>query len=147
MSVSVQQERFSAGEEYDRLLLESPGAAMTTFTGYVREFSKHGDVATLELEHYPGMAERVLGELGVAAASRFSLLGWRIVHRYGALSAGEIIVWVGTVAQHRAEAFAACEYIMDVLKTDAPFWKQEQGSAGGQWVEAQERDTLRRQRW
>ena len=106
---------------------DRPGAAVATFTGYVRDHSDERPVGTLELEHYPEMAQRVLAELGEEAASRYGLSRWRIVHRFGVLGVSESIVWVGAVADHRGDAISACELIMDSLKTDAPFWKREEG--------------------
>lgn len=147
MSVCIQANGFSASAEYDALLTQAPGAAVATFSGYVRDFSDYGAVTSLELEHYPPMAERVLTDLGSRASAQFGLRGWRIVHRFGLMTTDDIIVWVGTVADHRGEAFAACEFIMDTLKTDAPFWKRETGDAGSRWVESRERDLQRRLRW
>lgn len=147
MTVTVQATAFSPAAEYEALIQISPGAAVATFAGFVRDFSDSGAVSTLELEHYPGMAERVLEELGERAAERFGLRGWRIIHRHGLMSVGEVIVWVGTVSDHRGEALAACEFIMDTLKTDAPFWKRESGVDGTRWVSAKTADTVRRARW
>ena len=101
----------------------------------------------LELEHYPEMARKVLENLGQSAAERFGLSNWRIVHRFGRLAVSETIVWVGAVADHRGEAISACELMMDTLKTDAPFWKREQGPAGEKWVASRDSDTERRARW
>ena len=101
----------------------------------------------LELEHYPEMARKVLSDLGQLAAERFGLRNWRIVHRFGLLAVSETIVWVGAVADHRGEAISACELMMDTLKTDAPFWKREQGPAGEQWVASRDSDIARRARW
>ena len=104
-------------------------------------------MATLELEHYPEMAQRVLAELGEEAASRYGLSRWRIVHRFGVLGVSESIVWVGAVADHRGDAISACELMMDSLKTDAPFWKREEGQGGAQWVASRASDAQRRARW
>ena len=104
-------------------------------------------VTELALEHYPEMAQKVLDELGHAAAERFQLSQWRIVHRYGVLGVSETIVWVGAVADHRGEAISACEFMMDSLKTDAPFWKREQRLTGEQWVTSRDSDNARRARW
>ena len=104
-------------------------------------------MSELELEHYPEMARKVLENLGQSAAERFGLSSWRIVHRFGRLAVSETIVWVGAVADHRGEAISACELMMDTLKTDAPFWKREQGPAGEQWVASRDSDTERRARW
>ncbi len=147
MTACVQSGAFDAAAQYRALCDAYSGAAIVTFTGTVRDFSASGAVSALELEHYPGMAESLLQDLGDRVARQFSLEGWRIVHRYGRLMAEEPIVWVGVVAHHRAEAFAACEMIMDVLKTDAPFWKREHSSNGAEWIGRAEQDIERRRRW
>ena len=147
MSVSLQAEPIDIGGEYAALVDDTPGAAVATFTGYVRDHSGENLVGVLELEHYPEMALKVLKDLGQQATDRFSLRRWRIVHRFGSLPVGETIVWVGAVADHRGEAIGACEFMMDVLKTDAPFWKREQGPGGDHWVTNRERDSQRRDRW
>ncbi|EED36887.1 molybdopterin converting factor, subunit 2 [Luminiphilus syltensis NOR5-1B] len=147
MGVFVQRERFDVAAAYRDLLSAHPGAAVVTFTGYVRDFGQGGAVNALELEHYPGMAERVLYELGQSASSRFGLRGWQLIHRYGKLGTGEPIVWVGTVADHRTAAFDSCNFIMDVLKTDAPFWKREHSGGQSHWVEANGDDAKRRRQW
>ena len=133
--------------EYAELIGDQPGAAVATFTGHVRGHAEGQAVTALELEHYPEMAQKVLMTVGEAAAERFKLIRWRIVHRYGTLAVMDSIVWVGAVAEHRGEAIAACEFMMDTLKTDAPFWKREQGVAGEQWVARRDIDTLRKERW
>ena len=147
MSVSLQSEAIDVAAEYVQLVGDSPGAAVATFTGYVRNHSDAHAVTELELEHYPEMARKVLENLGQSAAKRFGLSNWRIVHRFGRLAVSETIVWVGAVADHRGEAISACELMMDTLKTDAPFWKREQGPAGEQWVANRDSDTERRARW
>lgn len=147
MSVALQREAIDVAAEYAQLIGDSPGAAVATFTGYVRDHSDQHAVTELELEHYPEMALKVLEDLGRSAGERFGLSSWRIVHRYGRLAVGETIVWVGAVANHRGEAISACELIMDTLKTDAPFWKREQGSAGERWVASRDKDAQRRARW
>lgn len=147
MSVSLQAGPIDIAGEYDRLVGAIPGAAVATFTGYVRDYSGQHAVSLLELEHYPEMAQAVLEELGAQAADRFGLSAWRIVHRFGVLSVSESIVWVGAMADHRGEAISACEFMMDTLKTDAPFWKREQGPAGEAWVATRDVDEQRRARW
>ena len=147
MSVAIQAAAIDVAEEYARLVESAPGAAVATFTGYVRDFSEETAVHALELEHYPEMAQVVLQALGDSAAERFGLAGWRVVHRYGVLSVAETIVWVGTVAAHRGDALSACEYMMDTLKTDAPFWKREHGPSGNSWVQRRGSDDERRARW
>lgn len=147
MSVSLQAEAIDVAAEYAELVGDQPGAAVATFTGYVRGHAQGQAVTALELEHYPEMAQKVLLSLGEAAAERFKLSRWRIVHRHGSLAVMDSIVWVGAVAEHRGEAIAACEFMMDTLKTDAPFWKREQGGAGEQWVARRDIDIHRRERW
>ncbi|TGX50304.1 molybdenum cofactor biosynthesis protein MoaE [Sphingomonas gei] len=125
--------------------LEERGAGgVATFTGLVR-----GDdgVTALELEHYPGMTEAVLIDLAEAATSRWELLGVTIVHRVGIMTPGERIVFVGAAAHHRREALDACAYLIDRLKTDAPFWKREQIGEGARWVEARASDGDAAGRW
>ena len=146
--VLVQSDTFEVQSQYATLTDAFPGAAVATFTGYVREFCDNGDVVALELEHYPGMTETVLESLGEQASHRFGLKGWRIVHRFGRLGTAEPIVWVGVVADHRTPAFHGCQFIMDALKTDAPFWKREHLDDGSaKWVAAQCSDTKRREHW
>ena len=148
MTVSVQQQAFDIQAQYELLLGSRVGAGVATFTGYVRDLSEGGPVTALELEHYPGMTEKVLGEIGASAEQRFGLLGWRIVHRFGLLGDQEAIVWVGTVADHRTEAFAGCQFIMDSLKTRAPFWKREHLEGGNAlWVKSKAEDLDRELAW
>ncbi len=147
MSALVQTDAFSPTLAYEALLNECPGAAAATFCGYVRDFSDTGAVHLLELEHYPGMAEQVLAQLGERALVRFELRAWRIIHRYGPLAVNEPIVWVAAIADHRANAFAACEFMMDTLKTNAPFWKREHTERGAQWLSARASDARRDERW
>lgn len=147
MSVSLQPEAINVAAEYAGLIGDEPGAAVATFTGYVRGHAEGQALTALELEHYPEMAQKVLLSLGKTAVERFKLSRWRIVHRFGSLSVMDSIVWVGAVAEHRGEAIAACEFMMDTLKTDAPFWKREQGGAGEQWVARRDIDIYRRKRW
>ena len=147
MSVSLKSGAIDVAAEYAELIGDQPGAAVATFTGHVRGHAEGQAVTTLELEHYPEMAQKVLMALGETAAERFKLIRWRIVHRFGTLAVMDSIVWVGAVAEHRGEAIAACEFMMDTLKTDAPFWKREQGVAGEQWVARRDIDTLRKERW
>lgn len=121
--------------------------AVVTFTGVVREWSGDFDVAEIELEHYPGMTERVLGEIAAQAGERWPGIRAGVVHRYGALKPGERIVWVGVASAHRDAAFDACRYIVDCLKTQAPFWKRESGSRGARWVAARDSDEQALERW
>ena len=125
--------------------LEQAGAgAIATFTGLVR--SDDG-VTRLELEHYPGMTEKVLSGLAEEASARWGLLAVAVVHRVSAMTPGERIVFVGTAAAHRQAALEACSYLIDRLKTDAPFWKREQRAHDAQWVEARASDDAAAVRW
>jgi molybdopterin synthase catalytic subunit len=123
--------------------LERDGA-VASFTGLVR-----GDdgVATLELEHYPGATEAALGQLAEAASARWSLTAATIVHRVGPMAPGERIVFVGTCAPHRGAALEACAFLIDRLKTDAPFWKRETVNGAARWVEARDSDDVAATRW
>lgn len=120
--------------------------AIVTFTGVVRDDT--GAMAALEIEHYPGMTERALSDYGAQAARRFDLTDWRIVHRHGRLAVGEPIMMVATAARHRKAAFQAADYLMDWLKSRAPFWKREIGRDGAAvWVDAKASDEDALARW
>lgn len=148
MSVSVQSEDFDPGVETDAL---SSGrrdvGAIATFTGLVRDANDGSGVAAMTLEHYPGMTEAALAEIVAEAEGRWPLLGVRVIHRFGRLEPGARIVFVGVASAHRGAAFAACEFIMDYLKTRAPFWKKEETPEGGRWVDAREIDDHAAERW
>lgn len=147
MSVSVTDNDIDPGRLATVFYAHNPHGAVTTFTGFVRDFNAQGSVQTLYLECYVEMAERVLHDLGAEAEQRFGLKSWQIVHRFGSLSSETPIVFVATSADHRAEAFSACEFVMDTLKTDAPFWKREDFEGEGQWVTVATRDVDRKKRW
>ena len=147
MSVSVTDNDIDPGRLATVFYAHNPHWAVTTFTGFVRDFNAQGSVQTLYLECYVEMAERVLHDLGAEAEQRFGLKSWQIVHRFGSLSNETPIVFVATSADHRAEAFSACEFVMDTLKTDAPFWKREDFEGEGQWVTVATRDVDRKKRW
>lgn len=120
--------------------------AVVTFTGIVRD--EGGQLAAMEIEHYPGMTERALADFGVQAAERFGLTDWRIVHRHGRLAVGEPIMMVATAARHRVAAFQAAEFLMDWLKSRAPFWKREIARDGtATWVAATDADEGALNRW
>lgn len=123
--------------------------ALCCFTGTVRDRNGQGPegLQTLELEHYPGMTEAAIEAMIDAALARFDILAARVVHRVGPLAPLEPIVWVGVSSAHRHAAFQACEFLMDYLKTQAPFWKKEHGPQGAQWVDAREADDTALQRW
>ncbi|WP_068805526.1 molybdopterin synthase catalytic subunit MoaE [Thauera phenolivorans] len=148
MSVSVQEADFDVGAEIAALSagrLEVGGLA--SFVGLVREANDGSRVSAMSLEHYPGMTERALGEIVEQAKARWPLIGVRVIHRVGGLQVGERIVFVGVASAHRGAAFEACEFIMDYLKTRAPFWKREETPAGGRWVEARDSDDTAASRW
>ncbi len=144
MSARVQTEDFDLAAE---LAGFGRGAgAVVTFTGLVRDDS--GRMAALELEHYPGMTERALQHFGQQAARRFKLIDWRIIHRHGRLAVGQQIMMVATAARHRRAAFDAADFLMDWLKSRAPFWKREIGADGSaQWVQAKDSDEQALDRW
>lgn len=140
--ISIQSQDFIQGEHYAALATGCQAGAVVTFVGRVREFTTCAD-QNLWIEHYPGMTEKVLSQLAKQAWRRWQLSGVRIVHRVGKLHPGDQIVFVGVSAAHRRQAFYACEYLMDFLKTEAPFWKRE----GDQWVEAKASDQHAAQAW
>jgi molybdopterin synthase catalytic subunit len=148
LSTRVQQADFDlSGLQSELLQGHAEEGAIASFTGYVRNRKGGGEIEAMVLEHYPGMTEKCIQEILEQAAGRWPLLAAGVVHRVGSLRPGEQIVWVGVAAAHREAAFAACEFIMDYLKTGAPFWKKEVGSSGSQWVEARAGDLARARRW
>ena len=144
MTVRLQREDFDVGAEIARL---SQGridvGAVASFTGICRG----GDIVAMTLEHYPGMAEAEIERHVEEAQARWPLLGVTVIHRYGRLVPGDNIVLVATASQHREAAFAAAEFLMDYLKTRAPFWKKEERAAGDDWVEARASDDAAAARW
>ncbi|MEZ5501939.1 MAG: molybdopterin synthase catalytic subunit MoaE [Halioglobus sp.] len=148
ITVSVQEGDFDvAGLQASLLAGRSEEGAVATFTGYVRRANNWREVHTLELEHYPGMTQGCIREIAVQASARWPLLAVAVVHRVGKLLPGDRIVWVGVAAGHREAAFSACEFIMDYLKTRAPFWKKETGPEGSRWVAGRQLDDERAARW
>jgi molybdopterin synthase catalytic subunit len=146
--VRVQQEDFELGAEVARLRAgDARIGAVVTFVGTVRDLNEGARVAELELEHYPGMTERSLEDIVGQARARWPLFGALVVHRVGPMQPMEQIVLVACSAAHRGEAFAACEFIMDYLKTEAPFWKKEQTPEGARWVDARSTDDAARAKW
>ena len=139
--IRVQREPFDVGEAYGRLVsgLEGKVGGVAVFVGLVRDFSQSGeDVRRMTLEHYPGMAEKELERLAEEASQRWELLGHVLIHRYGVLELGEPIVLVMTAAERRKAALSACSFLIEWLKTKAPFWKLEEDSQGGErWVEGE----------
>ncbi len=148
MSVSIQTDDFNIAAELEALRQSSSQAgALVSFVGLVRDSTEAGKVANIFLEHYPGMSEKALHAIIADAASRWQLMGVRVIHRVGELRPNDQIVLVATASAHRADAFAACEFIMDYLKTSAPFWKREQTEQGAKWLDTKETDVQRAQRW
>ena len=149
MSVRVQREDFDAGAEVKRLVAQrSDVGAIVTFTGVVRSENDGKQLSAMTLEHYPGMTEQELERVETEAGKRWPLQASLIVHRVGALKPGDNIVLVVTASAHRQAAFAAAEYLMDYLKTSAPFWKKEESAGGeGRWVDARESDEQAAGRW
>ncbi|WP_323038317.1 molybdenum cofactor biosynthesis protein MoaE [Gemmobacter sp.] len=146
MAVRVQAEPFDFGAEATAFAAQVAGAgAVVTFTGLVRDIP--GGLSVMEIEHYPGMTERALETVRAEAVGRWSLDGALIIHRHGRLMAGDTIMMVATAARHRADAFAAAEYLMDYLKSRAPFWKKEHGAGGAAWVAARDEDEAALDRW
>ena len=148
MAIRVQTEAFDPGVEVNALHAANAGVgAVVSFVGYVRDFNDGRDVAGMFLEHYPGMTEKAITAIAKAAVQRFGLLGVRVVHRVGLLQPLNQIVLVAVAAVHRGEAFAGCEFVMDYLKTQAPFWKKEQTPQGARWVDARVSDDAAMARW
>jgi molybdopterin synthase catalytic subunit len=145
MRLSVQTERFDLGAESNAFAAGSRAGAIVTFTGLVRD--NGGALAAMEIEHYPGMTERAIAAIMDQATQRWSLTDALVIHRHGRLAAGEPIMMVATAAPHRAAAFAAAEFLMDYLKSRAPFWKKEIGADGAAWVAAKDEDEAALERW
>lgn len=149
ITVSIQQDDFDVAQLQQQLLAgDSREGAIATFTGYVRSSNESRSVETMELEHYPGMTEKSIQEIIEQAVGRWPVMAATVVHRVGKLRPSDQIVWVGVSSRHREAAFSACEFIMDYLKSKAPFWKKELDECGAaSWVDARESDDARAQRW
>jgi molybdopterin synthase catalytic subunit len=144
MSVSIQEADFDVGTEIAALSVgDDDAGAVASFVGLVRG----AEVAAMRLEHYPGMTEKALADIVKEARGRWPLRAVRVIHRVGRLLPGDRIVLVAVTSRHRQAAFAACEFIMDYLKTRAPFWKHEETPAGGRWVDARDSDDEAARRW
>ena len=143
--VSIQTTDFDLGAEAAALRTDDPGVgAVAAFIGTVRDRNEGVGVSSMELEHYPGMTEKAIEAMIDDALFRFDIRGVRVIHRVGLLQPQDQIVMVAVTSAHRGEAFAACEFIMDYLKTQAPFWKKEEGKG---WVEARASDDTAAERW
>jgi molybdopterin synthase catalytic subunit len=147
MTVRLLDTAFDTGAETTAFTAAQSGAGgIVTFCGVVRD-SAQGKLDRMEIEHYPGMTERALTDIRDEAMARWPLTGAMILHRHGTLRPGETIMMVATAARHRADAFAAAEFLMDYLKSRAPFWKKEVTSAGADWVAARDCDEAALDRW
>jgi molybdopterin synthase catalytic subunit len=148
MAVRIQTEDFDAGAEIAALRAGNPAVgAVASFVGVVRDRNDGDAVATLTLEHYPGMTEKAIEAIVEEARSRWAIIDVTVVHRVGELKPLDQIVLVVVAGGHRGDAFAACEFIMDYLKTRAPFWKKEQTPEGTRWVDARASDDDAAERW
>jgi molybdopterin synthase catalytic subunit len=148
MSVKVQEADFDLGAEIATLRKNNPKiGAVASFIGIVRDINDGDSVADLTLEHYPGMTEKALEDIEAQAKQRWDIFDTLIIHRIGTMQPTEQIVMVAVTSAHRGEAFAACEFIMDYLKTSAPFWKKESTPQGARWVDARVSDDAAAQRW
>jgi molybdopterin synthase catalytic subunit len=146
--VSIQTDDFDLGREVAALRAGDAGVgAVASFVGTVRDRNGGAGVAEMELEHYPGMTERAIEAMIDAACERFDVRAVRVVHRVGRLAPGDQIVLVAVTSAHRGDAFRACEFLMDYLKTQAPFWKKELTPAGARWVDARSADDAALARW
>lgn len=146
--IRVQQENFDIGAEIERLREGHTNiGAIVTFTGTVRDTARGETITAMTLEHYPGMTEKELERIEKEANERWPLQASLIIHRYGEMKPGENIVLVITASAHRHAAFEAAEFLMDFLKTNAPFWKKEDGAGSGGWVDARDSDDDALKRW
>lgn len=146
-NVRVQQGPFDPGAELNTFTAQVDGAgAVVSFSGLTRDTAE-GDLQAMVIEHFPGMTESALASIRQEAVSRFSLIDALVIHRYGRLAPTEPIMMVATAARHRADAFAAAEFLMDYLKSRAPFWKQEITARGAHWVAARDADEDALNRW
>lgn len=147
MRIAVQEEEFDLGAEANTFAAgDDANGAIVTFTGVVRDLAS-GDLDVMEIEHYPGMTERALTKIAEEARQRWSLGDVLVIHRHGCLAPGDRIMMVATAARHRKDAFEAAEYLMDYLKSRAPFWKKEITKSGAEWVAAKDEDEDALSRW
>jgi len=148
MTVRIQKEDFDVSREIAALRSGNPQiGAVASFIGVVRDLNDGSSVATMTLEHYPGMTEKAIDKIIVEAKGRWQVYDALVIHRIGTLAPLDQIVLVVVTSAHRGDAFAACEFIMDYLKTQAPFWKKEQTPDGARWVEARASDDKAAERW
>ncbi len=148
MPVRVQHEDFDVGAEIAALRSNNPRiGAVASFIGIVRDLNEGAAVGSITLEHYPGMTEKSLASIAEQAKARWTLDDVLIVHRVGTLAPADQIVLVVITSSHRGDAFSACQFVMDYLKTEAPFWKKEATGSGVRWVDARDSDDVARDRW
>jgi molybdopterin synthase catalytic subunit len=146
--VSVQTQDFNLADEVAALRAnDTRVGAVCSFIGTVRDRSEGAEVSSMELEHYPGMTEKAIESMIDETQRRFDIYGARVIHRVGLLQPRDQIVMVAVTSAHRGESFKACEFLMDYLKTQAPFWKKEQTPGGARWVDARVADDAALQRW
>ena len=146
MSVRVQSEPFDMGAEVQAFANSAPGAgAVVTFSGLVRD--EDGTLSSMEIEHYPGMTQKALEKIATEAMQRWSLADALVIHRYGRMAPGDQIMMVATASRHRKDAFEAAEFLMDYLKSRAPFWKKETTAAGERWVDVRTSDKNALEKW
>jgi molybdopterin synthase catalytic subunit len=147
-TIRIQTEDFDLSRECAAIRARNAAiGAIASFVGVVRDVNDGSGVSSMTLEHYPGMTERALEKIVTEAGQRWQVLDATVIHRVGALQPQDQIVLVVVASAHRGHAFAACEFIMDYLKTDAPFWKKETTPSGTRWVEARASDDAAKQRW
>ena len=148
LSVSIQVEDFDVTHELAQLRAnDARVGAVCSFVGTVREINSGNAISSMELEHYPGMTEKSITSMMEEAAKRFDIYGARVIHRIGLLHPQDQIVLVAVTSAHRGTSFQACEFLMDYLKTQAPFWKKEVTPDGSRWVDARESDDVALARW
>lgn len=148
LSVSIQVEDFDVSQELAQLRAnDARVGAVCSFVGTVRERNSGNAISSMELEHYPGMTEKSITSMMEEAAKRFDIYGARVIHRIGLLHPEDQIVLVAVTSAHRGTSFQACEFLMDYLKTQAPFWKKEVTPDGSRWVDARESDDVALARW
>jgi molybdopterin synthase catalytic subunit len=148
MTVRIQTADFDLSAEIAALRRDNPRiGAVASFIGVVRDVNEGSAVAGMTLEHYPGMTEKAIEDIVSQAQARWSVVDTLVIHRVGRLEPADQIVLVAVASAHRGDAFAACEFIMDYLKTRAPFWKKEETGGGARWVEARESDDIAAGRW
>ena len=147
--IRVQTEDFDPGAELEHLRVRCAGTAgaVVSFTGLVRDLNEGDEISRLTLEHYPGMTEKALTDIEAHALEHWNLEAALIIHRVGPLSPNDRIVFVAAASAHRKDAFSACEYMIDTLKTEAPFWKKECTGGDERWVEARDSDSRAANRW